>query len=179
MADNRDDEAPDDGAFRIAVVTLATGGRDIEAALEAGTRLSSYLHRQHPEWPPLYQSGIIYQRETRGHGGHNEERFLLRPLMDRLGWGDCDDLAMDRAGELRASGEDAPRCGHCGGPVWIVGGARCQAVESSPGAGRWHITVVRSDGTTEDPSAVLGMYDGLPRPVFPRVQGRSRPYNRR
>ena len=141
--------------MRIAVVTLAKGKADIEAALEAGARLSALQELQN-DWPPLYQSPIIYQRETDTHGGHREERFLTRALIERLGWGDCDDLCIARVGELRATGEDP--------------GARAIAYEQRAGSGRWHIVVRRSSGEIEDPSANLGMFERLPRPPFPRVR---------
>lgn len=89
--------------------------------------------------PPLYRSGVVYQREA---GGEDEWLDVLRVLT--LGHGDCEDLVGYRLAELRASGEDVtarPEILH-----YLVDGVTY-----------YHVLVARSDGTVEDPSRALGM----------------------
>lgn len=87
--------------------------------------------------PPLYASGVRYRRE-RG------ERWMDAARVAAVGHGDCEDLASWRAAELRLAGD-----AHAS-PVFTV--------RHLPGGRRlFHVIVRRGDGTTEDPSRLLGM----------------------
>ena len=52
-------------------------------------------------YPPLYESGVRYQREV------GTEEWLDIPSIIEAGWGDCEDLACWRVAELRAQGHRA------------------------------------------------------------------------
>jgi len=84
---------------------------------------------------PLYASGVRYRRERRG-----EEAWQSIAETYRRKCGDCEDLVAARVAELRFAGE---------------AGAKPRLY--SPRAGLVHCIVMRADGTTEDPSKVLGM----------------------
>ena len=84
------------------------------------------------DFPPLYQSGIVYRREQMG-----AERWQGAGELLRSGMGDCEDLAAYRAAELRMEGEPA-----------TVGVIRTRR-------GSFHAVVRRADGSIEDPSRIL------------------------
>lgn len=112
----------------------------IEAALECLVRLDQMYLRVHPETPPLYQTGVRYLRDADGATQETPpaELWLTIPDCIRAGGADCKVLSAWRCAELREAGEHA----------------RC--VLSHRGS-LWHVRVVRSDGTIEDPSRLLGM----------------------
>lgn len=83
--------------------------------------------------PPLYRSGVRYRRER------GREEWRDAPEVARSGYGDCEDLAAYRVGELLAAGE----------------AARAHVYRAAPGL--WHVVVKRGDGSIEDPSRKLGM----------------------
>lgn len=83
--------------------------------------------------PQLYQSRARYRRER----GREEWRDAAE--VARSGYGDCEDLAAYRVGELLAEGE----------------AARAHVYRAAPGL--WHVVVRRANGSIEDPSARLGM----------------------
>lgn len=83
--------------------------------------------------PPLYQSGVRYQREPPG-----SERWQLPDETYRRRRGDCEDLSVWRAAELQLAGVDAR-------PVVYRTGPR-----------QLHV-IVQTPGGYEDPSRVLGM----------------------
>lgn len=85
--------------------------------------------------PPLYSGRIRYQRERPG-----EERWQSAEETARRGYGDCEDLAAYRLGELWAAGEKK---------------ARARVVTITPTLR--HVMVARADGSLEDPSKKLGM----------------------
>lgn len=83
--------------------------------------------------PALYQSGIRYESDP-------GEEWQLPAQTAMKGAGDCEDLALYRAHELRTQlGEDA----------------RVAVYRSAPST--LHAIVRRGDGTLEDPSRALGM----------------------
>jgi hypothetical protein len=84
--------------------------------------------------PPLYRSGIRYRLDP-------GEVWQDPHTTARLGYGDCEDLALYRALELRGVGMDA----------------RVHVYRASPRT--LHVVVRRPDGTLEDPSRALGMRD--------------------
>jgi len=91
------------------------------------------------EWPyePIYSGRIRYRREPLGR----DEDWKDADRLVRDGYGDCEDLAAARVGELIASNTDP--------------GARPHAYRTKPGS--MHVVVRRGDGSLEDPSAQLGM----------------------
>lgn len=56
--------------------------------------------RRGKPFPPLYESGIVYEREP----PDGFEEFADYETMLERGWGDCDDLVCARAAELRCQG---------------------------------------------------------------------------
>lgn len=93
--------------------------------------------------PSLYTSGVRFRREHKRWRDVGEERFVLPSLVLLQGGGDCDDLVVWRCAELRLAGIDA----------------RAVLVRQSPTLD--HLVVGLPDGTLEDPSATLGMYNPL------------------
>lgn len=85
--------------------------------------------------PALYAGRIRYERERAGR-----ERWQTAEETARLGYGDCEDLAAYRLGELWMAGESK---------------ARARVVAITPTLR--HVMVARGDGTLEDPSKKLGM----------------------
>lgn len=92
------------------------------------------MYRQNPKLPSVYDAGVKYRRERGEHWRHVQDVL-------GAGWGDCEDLATARAGELRARGGDP----------------RAKVVIRRTGPKMTHAIVQRGDGTTEDPSRRLGM----------------------
>lgn len=104
------------------------------AALAAvANALLPTAQRQARELPPLYASGVRYKREPRG-----TERWLLPREVHERGHGDCEDLALWRAAELRNAGAAAR--------VKVIPVRR----------GLFHAVVQTPEGI-EDPSKRLGM----------------------
>ena len=58
-------------------------------------------HLAERPYPPLYESGVRYQRED------GTEEWLDIPTIIEAGWGDCEDLACWRVAELRKQGHRA------------------------------------------------------------------------
>lgn len=110
----------------------------LDGALEAVTRLDQQLIKAGatPTDEQLINAGAIWKPEPPG-----QEHFDHGGEIARRGWGDCDDWAPLRAARLRVTGEDP--------------GAR--AVVRKTGEKRWHATVIRSDGSEDDPSLDAGM----------------------
>lgn len=116
----------------------------LDGALEAVTRLNESLLEagQTPTDEQLIAKGAIWKPEPPG-----QEHFDHGGIIAERGHGDCDDWAPLRAARLRVTGEDP--------------GAR--AVVRKTGNKRWHATVIRSDGSEDDPSVDAGM--GRRKPV--------------
>lgn len=85
--------------------------------------------------PPLYRSGVRPSENVAS------ERLNTIPALLRARFGDVDDIAAWRVAELRKSGEDAQ--------------IRIFFSYSPTGKRLVHVNVRRSDGTLEDPSAIL------------------------
>ena len=98
-----------------------------------------FAYQADPTLPSIYDAGIVYRREPPGY-----EQFCDVATLLRRGWGDCEDLACAIAAwRVARTGELARPC-----VTW-------QPV--TPEHWQYHITVLRADGTREDPSARLGM----------------------
>ena len=138
----------------------------LDGALEAVTRLNESLIKAgvSPTSDELLARGAIWKPEPPG-----DEHFDHGGIIAKRHWGDCDDWAPVHAATLRVTGEDP--------------GAR--AVVRKSGPKRWHATVIRSDGTEDDPSVKAGMpgpareigIRGATLPImFPRRHGVSGTY---
>ena len=105
--------------------------------LQGLARANAAAWSLYPNMPRLYESGTRYVRENRGQ----REQWKSYPVILKTKQADCDDLSAARVGELIATGEDP--------------GATVHIYRTSPRT--LHAVVLRSDGTIEDPSRVLGM----------------------
>lgn len=119
---------------------------DLQDAMDGVTLIGERQVRRY-RLPPLVLSGIVYERERRRAPLPGVERFQTPVDAWLLGHADCDGLAPYRASELRARGVDA----------------RARVIRA-PGVG-YHVVVVREGvgghAVIEDPSAELGMLDGV------------------
>lgn len=110
----------------------------LDAALETVTRLNEDLIRdgKSPTSQQLLDKGAIWQPEKPG-----DEHFDHGGIINSRGHGDCDDWAPLHAATLRVTGQDP----------------EARAVVRKSGPKRWHATVIRGDGTEDDPSLAAGM----------------------
>lgn len=124
-------------------------------------RENEILHRENPQLPLLYESGVRYQRESHEHFSDVKNMYLQ-------GWEDCDALAAGRAGELMARGWEALRPGEAGyeraqrlRPTRIPAEVYLRTRVPVGQTGLYHCVVRYRVGSTwyyDDPSARLGMY---------------------
>lgn len=151
------------GACTSSPLVLAHLARGFLRGVVANNRLCIRYRKAHGRpIPPLYRSGVVYEREPWA-GKYEEFADMLTVL--RRGWGDCDDLAAWRVAELREQGENAtiriywrkrrapgdrsPLTMHVQvrrGPGAVPGG---KAVKTAAGD--------KSIGPVEDPSRYLGL----------------------
>lgn len=110
----------------------------LDGALEAVTRLNEQmlLKGDTPTDEQLIAQGAKWKPEPPG-----QEHFDNGAEIAKRGHGDCDDWAPLRAARLRVTGEDPDAV----------------AVVRKSGAKRWHATVIRGDGSEDDPSLDAGM----------------------
>lgn len=120
-----------------AIESRAKLARGIEGMIEALTTLNMLYLSEHPDTPPLYQSGVRWAPEER------EEVWKDAPEVLRDGAADCEDLTAFRLAELRLSGAEAS-------PL-------VEWEEAGDGAINFHALIVHADGSREDPSERLGM----------------------
>ena len=141
--------------------------------LEALTQLDQQYLRDHPDTPPLYKSGVKYERPAQFGGDTTEVQVLRQALgaqahepkiagildlvqqvlggerfrdIGRIienGGGDCDNVSTWRSAELRQSGIKAS--------PYLMWRKRLD------GGYTYHIVVRWPDNTIEDPSLLLGM----------------------
>lgn len=102
---------------------------------------------QHPETPPLYQSGVVYrpQQSVQGSATPGLDHWWDVPTCRAAGEGSCEDLASWRVAELRLAGYEHVR------PF-------VHSKVAPGGMTIYHIVVMTPDGE-EDPSKALGMGD--------------------
>lgn len=114
---------PEENAFALKVLL------DALVLLDIG-----YL-QSHPNVPPLYASGVIYERT---------KNWLTIPSMYQLGYGDCKSLAAALCAER-----------------FVRDGIECRCVfrdaRRPDGLTDFHILVQTPSGDYEDPSKVCGM----------------------
>lgn len=115
----------------------------IAVMLDALYRLDLLLLQAKPNFPRLYDSGVRYRREPRG-----VEKWQDAAVTLARGYGDCEDLACWRAAELYTRDR-------------IAAVPRFTWRRLRDGATMYHIQVLWPNGHVEDPSARLGMLDGL------------------
>lgn len=101
------------------------------SAIARGLVALCVVEIQSGQIPRLYKSGVVYRRERAPR-----ERWLSCSLVIACGYGDCEDLSAWRTAEQQVSGVDCE--------VWVA-----------PSGSGYHAVVRYSDGTTEDPSAIL------------------------
>lgn len=144
------------------IVPPALNERTIQLLVDATTEINCDFLRSHPDTPPIYRSGVWYEKEPPG-----QEQFLTIPwcLIRRdKGLGcDCDDLAPWRVAELRVR--------------LVEGRARCRVTthDGGPGVRIYHVDVqrgrtLRGRPWVEDPSENLGMGQD---PAAVRARGRA------
>jgi hypothetical protein len=124
----------------VIVVTRIPGrGRalseSIQSTLDVLASLWARELRSRP-LPPLYQSGVRYKPEP--WAGSGKEEWADPYTVFRRKWGDCDDLVLWRAAELRAAGHAAT--------------IQVMRLLDEP---RYHVRVRKPDGSEEDPSVIL------------------------
>lgn len=125
------------------IVGAATSLEELQSAMDA-TMLMDVVQLRGGGIPPLYESGVVYERERReGEALQGVERFQTSRDAYMLGHADCDGLAPWLAAERRLRGDR---------------GARAVVIPSQ-GVG-YHVVVRTGDGRVLDPSARLGMLDG-------------------
>lgn len=129
-----------------------TLGQVIKNLLDAQVLNNRLFLQLHPRTPPLYRANVRYENEP-AWTFQNEpvEEFALIPVVLGRGWGDCDDLSPWRVSELQNHGEKAKIRIQWKRPVNKAG--------VPIGRKLFHIVVRRADGSIEDPSAKLGMYE--------------------
>ena len=121
---------------------------------------NAIILRARPDLPLLYDSGVVYRRET-------DETWCDYLNMLAQGHEDCDGLAAARAGELIARGWKALRIGDEGfeearrrRPLSIPSEVMLKTRSSTDQPGLYHCVVRYRVGTTwhrDDPSKRLGM----------------------
>lgn len=119
--------------MRITIDVPATRAT-FEAALLGLVAVNVALMRTRSQLPPLYASGVRYQRER------GTERWQTCEQVFSARVGDCEDLAAWRVAELHQAGE-----------------VDAAPIVTRTGRKLWHVRVRRADGTIEDPSRILGM----------------------
>src|SRR5262249_18336171 len=105
--------------------------------------------------PPLYASGVRYEEDPPGHEDWRDCWAVLQ-----RGKGDCDQLTAWRVAELRVAGiraEPVLKWQWIPKAVMIGLGYPAKLLGGSPGVWMVHCLVRFPDGTTEDPSKLLGM----------------------
>jgi hypothetical protein len=132
--------------LRIAVPETHVSEHVLNPALETVTRVNERLLREGkvPTFDEALKLGVRWQPEPKGQPESFDHAGVV---MSGPRWGarspvaDCDDLAPYAAASMRASGEDP--------------GAKAVVRRSGPGL--WHAYVLKSDGSTRDPSEEAGM----------------------
>ena len=125
-----------DGVGGFASERTITSPAELMAELENLCTYNLAFLAINPRLPDIYKAGVRYKAEPPG-----EENWLTYPILIGLKVGDCEDLACARVAKLRQKGDS---------------GAKPHLYHKKR---LWHVMVRHGDGTIEDPSARLGMYD--------------------
>lgn len=136
----------------------------LQIALEGMTKINEWHIRRNLKRaargaetpiPPLYMSGVRYEEDPPGHEDWRDCWAVLK-----RGKGDCDQLTAWRVAELRAAGvaaEPVLKWQWIPKAVMIGLGYPSKLLGGSPGVWMVHCLVRFPDGTSEDPSKLLGM----------------------
>jgi len=144
-----------DGPAHFAPLQIALEGMTKINEWHIARNLKRAKRGAEPPIPPLYASGVVYKEDPPGEENWKDCWACLRD-----GHADCDRLAAWRAAELRVAGVPAepvlkwqwiPRA------IMIAMGYPARLLGNSPGVWMVHCLVRFPDGTTEDPSKILGM----------------------
>lgn len=119
--------------MRIVLEDIPPSPEVLEAFLEGMTALNTAIIRAE-DLPSVYEVAR-YRREAKGR-----EDWRHAGIIERSGYGDCEDLAAYRAAELRVFDGEA---------------ARVKVVRT--GKKTLHAVVERADGSIEDVARALGM----------------------
>jgi len=130
----------------------ASSQKRVLVLLESLTLINQFYLEEHPETPLIYKSGIEYKLPAQfgageaegGVPGYSGEVFRDIPRIIENGGGDCDNVASWRAAEIRH------RLGVAAKP-YITWRRR------PDGGTTYHVIVIWPDGSSEDPSLLLGM----------------------
>ncbi len=123
---------------RITPDELERSRRAITWQMFALAEINKEWIETYPETPSLYDSGVLYRLENK------TEIFQDIPTTLSRGFGDCEDLACWRIGELQAQGVNAM--------PYITWRKR------GPNRTIYHALVRHPNGSIEDPSKALGMH---------------------
>lgn len=115
----------------------------IERLLDALVLINMDWLRAYPETPKLYESGVVYKKVV--PPGEDDDPWQDIPSTLSLGYGDCEDLACWRVAELRMSGNAAS----------TLVDYRLGQKDGKP-RHFFHVLVQYQNGSTEDPSRLLG-----------------------
>lgn len=124
------------------------GGRELNRffpvilLLESFVQINQWQLRRRPSLPPLYESGVRYQAERPG-----KEDWLDIPTLYSIGEGDCEDIAGAYTAELRER-HNIPAVPCIKFKDFMVDEKLITLI---------HVMTLMPDGTTRDPSKVLGM----------------------
>jgi len=113
----------------------------VRNALRDLIMVNVFAYQSDPTLPSIYDAGLVYRREPPGY-----EQFCDVATILRRGWFDCED------GSCAVASWRVVRTGELARPciTWKA---------LSPSHWLYHITVLRADGSREDPSALRGMRD--------------------
>jgi hypothetical protein len=125
--------------------SVPDGAEDLYALLLSALVEINILSLVRYRLPLLYRSAVRYTREK-----PHQEVWQSSPALLLAGTGDCEDLATHRVAELRLGRDSPPENAH----------VRLTRAIRSDGSRLYHVTVLREDGTVEDPSKELGMGSG-------------------
>lgn len=121
--------------IRVGFELSSVTAERLRIMLDALVRLD-LLEMKQRRYPPLYKSGVRYQREPKEQGRFERWKTIKDLVM--TGNGDCEDLASARVAELRMMGIRAV--------PWL-----------KRKGNTWHVVVKYPNGRIEDPSRRLGM----------------------
>lgn len=147
--------------------------------LEALTRCDQLYLRQHPETPLIYKSGIEYKMPAQMENADVPEVETIRDFLTKNGAPSRVVAALDSLYNICGGGEifrEIPRIIENGGgdcdnvAAWRCAELRELGVDAMPyitwrkrpdGGTTYHVIVMWPDGSSEDPSLLLGMGGAL------------------
>lgn len=117
------------------------------ALMSAAAAVGLIAEEEHGPAPPLYQSGLRFEREPFTDGEH----FDLPPVCLARGWLDCDDAAIWRFMELHRHGEKSALLAE----LVIAKPRPGPRVIWRDGTRSYHAQIRRADGSWEDPTKTV------------------------